>query len=166
MTREQGPDLHWTAFLYIAGELDPEAEARFEARLADDPEAQEAVASAVEVVGATVLSARSFAATSPARRLLRLASASVALAAAACLIFALLPRSTPPPAGPADASTTARAWSMIRDEEAPDWSPAVGDASAEPDEGTMPEPPADRALPSWLLTAASVPADESPRQED
>ena len=166
MTREPGPDLHWTAFLYIAGELDPEAEARFEDRLAEDAEAQEAVALAVEVVGATVLAARSFAAKNPTRRRIRLASAWVALAAAAGLALALFPSFGPPSTSPADPSATARAWSTIRDEEAPDWSPSVSDASAEPDEGTTPEPQADRALPSWLLSAASVPADESPREED
>ena len=42
-------DLDWAAFCYAAGELDSEAAEQFEARLADDQRAREALARAVEL---------------------------------------------------------------------------------------------------------------------
>lgn len=44
--------LPWQAFCYLAGDLDPAEAAAFEARLADDQAAREAVAQAVELVQA------------------------------------------------------------------------------------------------------------------
>ncbi len=51
-------DLDWLAFQYVAGELSPAEEERFEARLAIDPEAAEAVARAVTLGEAVSLAFR------------------------------------------------------------------------------------------------------------
>jgi ferric-dicitrate binding protein FerR (iron transport regulator) len=48
----QPNDLDWLAFLYVSGEMPAEQLASFEARLADDQAARQAVASAVELVQA------------------------------------------------------------------------------------------------------------------
>ena len=49
MTTDNTHDLDWLAFCYAAGELDPTEAELFEARLADDQAAREALARAVEL---------------------------------------------------------------------------------------------------------------------
>jgi len=49
MTTDHNHDLDWLAFCYAAGELDAADAERFEARLADDQAAREALARAVEL---------------------------------------------------------------------------------------------------------------------
>jgi len=49
-------ELDWLAFQYVSGELATVEEAAFEARLADDQSAREAVARAAELVGALAVS--------------------------------------------------------------------------------------------------------------
>jgi hypothetical protein len=52
MPHEKPDDLDWLAFCYIADELSPDEVERFESRLADDQEAREAVARAVDLTRA------------------------------------------------------------------------------------------------------------------
>jgi hypothetical protein len=51
---ERASQLDWSAFCYAAGELSPAEVERFEARLADDQQAREALARAVELTQAVV----------------------------------------------------------------------------------------------------------------
>src|SRR4051812_41484392 len=116
MSLEPDADLGWTAYLYVTGELSSLEEAAFELRLADDQEAREAVAEAVELAGAlSAIGAGDWLPSrgrkSPARRVLGWS----ALAAAASLVVASLwtlrsGRSTASP----DAAEVAIAWSGLR----------------------------------------------------
>ena len=65
-------DADWSAFAYVAGELDEAELATWEARLAEgDVEACEAVARAVELVGVVAESGRVDAAVDRCRRIVR-----------------------------------------------------------------------------------------------
>jgi hypothetical protein len=177
MHLEPESDLHWTAFLYVAGELSLDEASSFELRLLDDQEARDAVAEAVELAGALAIVGPLFRPKrrSIGRRTLALVGAS-SLAAAACLVLALVPQLRSIPSAPADASETALAWSSLRGGADADWlafadgSPTTGPAEsgpvAEVESESESEPSTDRALPSWLLSAASAPLDDAPRQED
>lgn len=99
MGQEKPEDLDWLAFCYIADELSPDEAAAFEERLADDQQAREAVARAVELtraVAAACPEVRSRPApVSRAARGRRRAGpaghlAWTAIAVAACLVVALL----------------------------------------------------------------------------
>ena len=159
MPLEPEPDLHWTAFLYVSGDL-PAAEASsFEARLADDQEARGAVAEAVELVGALAIIGDE----SPPRRrskLRRVFVAASVLAAAACLVLTLQPGLRPTGHDRLDASEVALAWSSLRG------GADIGQvAEIEIESESEVEPSTDRALPSWLLSAASAPLDD-PKEEE
>jgi hypothetical protein len=158
MPLEPEPDLHWTAFLYISGDLPADEATSFEARLADDQEARDAVAEAVELAGALAI----VGAESRPRRRSKLRRAFVAasvLAAAACVALAFSPRSGPTGQDRLDASEVALAWSSLRG------GPDIGQVAEIEIESEV-EPSTDRALPSWLLSAASAPLDDEPREED
>lgn len=162
------PDLHWTAFLYASGDLPPGDEAAFERRLAEDQSAREAVAEAVELAGAlATLGPVAWSAPRPRRLAPRILAWS-ALAAAACLIAATLGALRSARTATPDASEVAMAWSGLRGLEAIGGEVDaldLGDAShaVEPHLAVVPDAP---ALPSWLLTAASGPVEESPQEEN
>ena len=175
MLLEPETDLPWTAFLYVSGDLSPEHSSSFEQALLDDQDAREAVAVAVELLGALSIVGAEFPRTRRVIGRRRLFGIS-ALSAAACLALAFLPtlRATRP--GPADPSETALAWSNLRGEPDADWpsfgvesSPTVSaetiTAAVEVEEEEV-DASTDRALPSWLLSAASVPPPVAPRRED
>jgi hypothetical protein len=158
MPLEPESDLHWTAFLYRGGDLPAAEAAAFEARLADDPDARDALAEAVELAEALAIVGPEFA--SKRRRTLgRRAFVGVAtLAAAACLVAAFHSWSRPVSL---DASEVAIAWSSLR--ATVDAVPVVEITEEAED---VVEPSTDRALPSWLLSAASAPLDNEPGLED
>jgi hypothetical protein len=166
------PDLAWTAFLYVAGDLTPDEAARFEAQLDDDQGAREAVAAAVELAGAVARVAAEF--PSPrrlvSRRALRVAG-GLAVAAGLLLAIGAWLR-VADPARVADESAVALAWSNLRELDGPA-EPASNalvelpfDRPSGPEAEGDAEPSTDRPLPSWLLTATSAGAVDSPRRED
>jgi hypothetical protein len=160
MPLEPESDLHWTAFLYLGGDLPPDEATRFEARLADDQGARDALAGAVELAEALAIVGPEF---RPRRRAFgrRALVGALATAAAACVALAISPWSRPVVEDRPDASAVAIAWSSLRS--GLDAEPAPV-ASIE-DEGEI-EPSTDRPLPSWLLSAASVPVGDEPREEE
>ena len=171
MPLEPETDLHWTAFLYTSGDLPADEESAFETRLLDDQAARDAVADAVELAGALAVVGPDFRRRRPIGR--RAFVAASVLAAAACLAVAIVPRLLPSRQDRPDASDVAIAWSSLRGGAEVGWmdlptgSPTAGPAQvAEIDAEAEVEPSTDRALPSWLLTAASAPLDDNPRQED
>lgn len=161
-------DLGWLAFCYVAGELDPAAEAAFEARLDHDQEAREAVADAVALSAAV-------AAAVPARLRIRRFRhmAAVAALAAACAAVVALPalRTWHPGAADGDPQQgLALAWSVL-------WQGADAADADEPDPFTAPSdvlvarldepgPPAEHPAiepidepatpPSWMLEGVSL----------
>ncbi len=165
MTLEPDSDLHWTAFLYISGELTAEESSAFERRLDEDQAAREAVASAVELAGALAALGSDRPMKLPSRRGRAWA---IALAMAACLTAALLPllksgRPTSP-----TASEVAEAWSGLRKtsgaESDAEW--MARSAESPSIEAVEDDAPAGRALPSWLLSATSAGRDETQREEN
>ena len=178
MPIEPESDLHWTAFLYVSGELTADESSGFERLLAESQEAREAVAGAVELAGALAIvgGERARRRASPGRRSARRALVGAALvAAAACLVLAIAPAFRP--ARP-DPSEVAAAWSGLRSGADADWM-AFAAGSQQPDSiepgpadpgivaiGAADEPSGERILPSWLLSAASSPRAETPRVED
>ena len=176
MPPEPDPDLRWTALLYVLGDLDPASLSSFEDRLADDPSAREAVIEAVDLaeglaaVGAVALARR--------RSIGRRAIAGAAFLAAACLTLAAIPHLRPERPDRPDASEVALAWSSLRKAgEADALASTAASRATEASEASRlastlveaevdAEPSADRALPSWLLSAASTRPAEAPRQED
>jgi hypothetical protein len=163
MPLEPEPDLHWTAFLYISGDLPPDEASTFEDRLLDDQAARDAVADAVELAGALAIVGPEF--RQRRRRIgRRVLIGAVSLAAAACVALAIVPRLMPSRSDRPDASASdlAIAWSSLRADAEPG---PVAEFVENEDEENGVEPSTDRALPSWLLTAASAPIDE-PGQED
>ena len=175
--QSQAPDddLAWLAFLYVAGDLDPDESAAFEHRLDGDQPAREAVAEAVALRAGVVHAAPAFRSTPGSRSRVRRAAA-VALAAAACLALALAPRlvdfrphgdspdaRTPAP-GSGAGSAVALTWSGLRQEaaEAPsqdDQTAALDDPEADtvmPIETTADAGGLVEGLPSWLIEAASL----------
>jgi hypothetical protein len=169
MTLEPEADLHWTAFLYVAGELSPEQSSSFELRLAEDQDAREAVAFAVELAGALAIVGPAWSprgrshARLPGRRSF---VGAAMIAAAACLALAILPALRPTRPIEPDASEVALAWSGLRNGADADWMAFVDDPHT-PGPGPASEAvdgvdaSTERALPSWLLSAASVPGEEN-----
>lgn len=82
-------ELDWLAFCYIAGELTADEALAFEGRLADDQAAREAVARAVELSEAIARAERGRGVLTM-KRPLRRAWVGAAVAAAACLVVALV----------------------------------------------------------------------------
>ena len=180
MPLEPESDLHWTAFLYVSEELTPDESSSFERLLAEDQEAREAVALAVELAQALAIvgpeQQHGFASRKHSTR--RILAWAGSLAAAACLLAAILPTFRPvvPTEPTADASSVALAWSGLRVGDDPDWtafvdgvhSPESSAAGplAESENADMSETSTDRPLPSWLLSAASVPTGDSPQEEN
>jgi hypothetical protein len=161
MPLEPETDLHWTAFLYISGDLLAAEASSFEARLLDDQEAREAVAEAVELAGALAI----VGAESRSRpRLIgrRTFLAASALAAAACVLLTSYFWTRPARQDRPDASEVALAWSSLRG--GVEVSQVV-EIDTEPETDVEVEPSTDRALPSWLLSAASVPLDDAKEEE-
>ena len=172
MPLEPDADLHWTAFLYLEGDLPADQASAFEDLLARDESARDALTLAVELAEALAVVGPEFRRGRPRRRVARRVLVAVStLAAAACVALAIGSRLLPSFAERPDASDVATAWSSLRaDAEwlaVPPGSTATGFApTSEADLDLDPEPATDRALPSWLLTAASAPPDADPRQED
>ncbi len=171
---EPESDLHWRAFLYVAGECSADEASAFEQILQTDQTAREAVALAVELVEAVgVLGAEAALILQKPKRSQRVRSLvwAVSLAAAvvvgAGLIFA--PRSSE--IGKPDPSEVALRWSGIRDGIDADWKAVVAgpmpvDSSLGLDADSGVENAIERPLPSWLLSAASVPRSEPAPEEN
>jgi len=68
MTTENKNDLDWLAFCYTAGELNAVDAEQFEARLADDQRAREALARAVQLTQTVAAAETQFDLVMPARR--------------------------------------------------------------------------------------------------
>jgi hypothetical protein len=173
--------LHWLAYLYVAGEMAPEEEELFESRLANDQAAREVVAQTVELMEAVRLVA---AEQAPARRgrvsrVLR-HPATWAAGLAACLLLAgglwWLASTTPHDpdrqhrenaaeprndrTGAQTGEELARAWAELRhtqDREAlgPDSPPPEPLASNEL--GMEDMTATEVSVPQWMLTALSAP---------
>ena len=160
MTPDSRPidDLRWMAFRHLANELDDADRLAFEGRLADDPEACEALA---EVVGLLVAVVR--VGPIPARRRHRsIRLAAIGLAVAATVLAAILVGQgvRPVAQGPAvevaeESIPLERAWSALRrevsgpaidGEDPEDWeSSDLASAEDESDRGSEP--------PTWLVAA-------------
>lgn len=169
-------DLHWLAFRYVCGELTGDESVAMEARLAHDQAAREAVAEAVELVGAVGLaasSARPSILPMPPARTHRIGVWAIPAAAAACLALAFglnslgHRKADSGPLATASArmgSTTTRdvalAWSGLRREEGihpndqPAW-PAETSVIAELELSPLAEE-GESSPPSWLVAAASL----------
>jgi hypothetical protein len=178
MPVEPESNLHWKAFLYIAGELPSDEASDFERLLLEDQSAREAVAAAVEIVqvvgvlGPEVASRRLLTKRSHGRRVMVWA-VSIALAAA-LLAAALIPTFRPSGMAEPDASEVALTWSGIRKGIDADWSALVAgphsvestDSNLAADSEETVETSTERPLPSWLLSAASNPRGDSPQEEN
>jgi hypothetical protein len=171
-------DLHWTAFLYVSGELTIDESTSFESLLAEDQEAREAVALAVELAQALAIVGPLPRSVSRKRNYRRVLAWAGSMAAAACLAVAILPilRPVVPTESQGDTSSVALAWSGLRVGTDPDWtafvsgvqapeSPVAG-SLAEIENADEAESSNERPLPSWLLLAASVPSGDSPQEEN
>ena len=173
-------ELDWTAFCYAAGELDPAAAEQFEARLADEQPAREALARAIELTQAVAA-----AESQPPAYVVRPATRQrskwttrlswMAVGGLASLLLAVLwsgalspDRTTPTASRPAVAPGLAAAWTQTRAEiasakEAGDWPafPIAGsfsdDDSVSPDDDLV----AGEA-PSWMTAAVVGLAGMSP----
>ena len=183
-TRPDPTELAWWAFRYVACELAVAEEADFEALMADDQSAREALAEAVEMVAAVAAQApAAIPLATPDRRrtrAVRHALGWMAAGAAACLVVligfrAVGPRpelsgpsavvaiagATPPDVLEAEPTgAVALTWSGLRRVAAEDDTDAEAEAdpawSADwPDESIVAESEAD--LPSWLLEATALP---------
>jgi hypothetical protein len=163
-------DFHWQAFRYISGEMPLDEVVAFEELLLVDQIARDAVASAVELVQAVA----TIGPESLRKSRIRPVPWLVTVAAAATLLaLATIPSwHSPRPVEP-DPSDVAITWSDLRDGMDADWKALVaGSAPSEPMESSLPvendavENPTERPLPSWLLSAASVPQADSPLEEN
>lgn len=172
MPLEPESDLHWTAFLYMSGDLDADEASAFEARLADDPTAREALVDAVDLAEALAVVGPEFRARR--RPIVRLVVAASVFAAAACVALSIGLRHGSTPSDRPDASDVALAWSSLRAGDDADGSAVlVGspmaevvqsvDLDAETDAEV--DASADRALPSWLLSATSASPEEPGEDE-
>lgn len=144
---------NWLAFQFVSGDLSPTEEQDFELWLASDQGAREAVAEAVRLAGVVGASVERKTWT---RRPLRLAVASLTLAAAAGLAAMLVNPGRPISEAPASpAESLALAWSGLRDGEAA--SPRDDQvATLEPSSDPAVIEPDDDAPPTWLIEAARL----------
>jgi hypothetical protein len=178
MPVEPEPDLAWQAFLYVSGDLSASEVQRFEDRLLDDQSAREAVASAVELIQAVGAIGRESTRGLPIfrpRRKSRSMAIAILLASAALVIAAFLIAGRRNSTGvQRDGSDVALAWPGLHRQIDADWKaisstqrPAdLIDPSGALDGEETTEPPADRPLPSWLLSAASVPQVDPPHEDN
>ena len=157
-------DLHWTAFLYISGELPPRRGVELRASPGRRPARPRGPwPRAVELATALAVVGPEF---RPKRRPIvrRVLVSAVALAAAACLVLAVSHRLRPIPPAQPDASAVALAWSSLRGD-SETTSPASATDPVDEIEADA-EVSSGRPLPSWLLTAASAPVDDALEEED
>jgi ferric-dicitrate binding protein FerR (iron transport regulator) len=168
--RDDGSELAWLAFRYVAGEMTVEEAEAFEGRLDQDQQAREAVARVVELAGAVAAQAPQAATTLPFRRraTIRTFVAAATMAAAACLAWLAIHTGGPAPVplGPRDATrmapiaTVALTWSTLDQERAADkgdssalvaWNQELP-AVAESEDLSVSDP----GLPPWLVDAAAL----------
>lgn len=173
------PDLFWTAFRYVAGELSLDAAAAFEAQLDGDQASREAVAAAVELSGAIALLGPEALPIRPRRK--RLARAAVwvttGIAAGLALGFGFDRFVLHPPAAslPRVAAEVVSTWSSLRH----DREHAAEDALTDPLQLALNDDPTDLAatlalegddegdVPSWMAELATLSApDATPRGEN
>jgi len=167
-------ELDWLAFCYAAGELSGDEAAQFEARLADNQEAREALARAVELSQAVAaVEAQSGNLVAPVARTQSEWNARLswmAIGGVASLLIALLWSGALDLAGPrrgtANQRELALAWNMTRSEladvkEAGLWLPSsVHDEDDLSAEAMIDDMGIDES-PSWLTAAVFARADES-----
>ncbi len=184
----EGDDLAWDAFRYVSDAMTPPEIEAFELRLLDDLGACEAVADAVDSLGAIGIVAREVAVNSPAlgsfrinRRLPRILAPLGLLAPAAALLLACWGSGTIlRPTSIGNAMDVALAWTNLREGASlGDTVPAPGESAPVDPVGVsessnldgnfteVAEVPAERPLPSWMVAAVSpMPDDDSQRPED
>jgi hypothetical protein len=168
---EPGSDLPWKAYCYVCRELSAEEEAAFEARLAEDQAAREAVAEAVELAGAVrLVAADALPGPVPRRARWPYALGGLVTGIAACLALWLVPsrfsqlrEPTTPPLAPAPAPSPdiVLAWSDLIHETDLDWGTFVD--LNEPDI-SVPEEPLPLAgteaeaepVPAWLFEVVDL----------
>lgn len=180
------PDLAWDAFRYVSDAMTPLEVDDFEARLFHDQAAREAVAEAVDTLGAIQVVARSThrhqlapGSVRMSRRRSRIFS-SLASVAMAALILAVcwLSWGIVRPASIGSVIDVALAWTHLRsDPSGGDASPFVNDStlvetvgaieSSAADVGftEVADAPAERPLPTWMVAAVS-PNFDSERSKD
>ena len=169
-----GDDLAWAAYRYVADAMDRLEVDAFEQRLIEDQVAREAVAAAVDQLGALAIVARELShevrARPPGRpvrtrnRWGRSAVVAVALAAG-FLLIAWWGTADQPRSGADQAAAVAAAWTSLRGELAPPegtlpFPPESGGGEsvpAAPDAGgtEIAEVPAEQPLPSWIMAAVA-----------
>jgi len=175
-------ELDWTAFCYAAGELTPVEVEQFEARLADEQEAREALARAVELtqavaagesqVGSYAIAPAARQRSNWATRLAWMAVGGTAAALAAAIWSGAFPRGQMPLTGDQllARSELAAAWSQARDEiaaakEAGQWPMIVSAADTDEEPLAAESRGDDSALedtPSWMTAAVFGLAGVSP----
>lgn len=148
-------DIDWQAFQFVAGELVGEAEACWEARLAEgDVEACEAVARMVELVQAVDKPPRRFVTRSPQPVRHGRSGVLAAVATCLCLLLGLLwqgaDRESPIAVTDPDASRLVAAWS--------DAGVPAGDAGDAGMASLVVEDELD--VPDWLIVAVSLQSEE------
>ncbi len=170
-----GSDLSWTAFRYVAGETSSAEADAFEARLADDQAAREAVAAAVELSGAIALLDPVAAFPSRPRKRGSRAMVWVATGIAAGLMlgfgFDYLSSRLPTTAQPRMAEEVVRAWSDLRrqadDPDALTHQLALNDDTADLAATLALVSDSEGEPPSWMSELATLPPlNASPRSEN
>jgi len=180
-------DLAWDAFRYVSDAMTPLEAAAFERRLLDDLAACEAVAEAVDSLGAIGLVAREVAGREElasfrmGRRRPRVLAPLGLLATAATVLLAAFWGSGTilRPASIGNAIDVALAWTDLREgSTAVDATPAPGDSSSieiigasesSSLDGTfndVADVPAERPLPSWMVAAVSPKSDDDSRRPE
>jgi ferric-dicitrate binding protein FerR (iron transport regulator) len=162
---EMHDELHWLAFRYVAGEMTADEEGRFEAQLADDQGAREAVAQAVELHEAVRLAAATtngvqlVPAENPVPRRHRLVWAT-SLAALVTLALGGLVQVLTTPHPPADngragepGADVARTWAEVRRAQHPESVAADAALLAAPEFGVGDLGETDAQVPNWMMTA-------------
>ncbi len=171
----------WGAFCYLAGEMTLAEQLQFEAALADDQSAREALAEAVELTQATSAAlahappVASPVAPSPARRMQSRRWSWMALGAAACLLLVIgwqqIAAFYPSP-GPSQEAIAAKAvntralalrWTEVRQRDGDPWSSELSpsedwadDEDADTADGGLTDDDfASPVAPEWMLAAAA-----------
>lgn len=185
----RGADLAWDAFRYVSDAMTPLEIDDFEERLFHDQAAREAVADAVDSLGATQIVAREVSVNRPVlasvginHRRSRIGAPLVSMAMAAAVLLAACwgSGSIFRPASIGDAIDVALAWTHLRsDSVGLDASPPFADSTLNEPVGATESPtidggfaevadvPAERPLPSWMVAAVSPNPDaDADRPED